>query len=49
MTIGGVECLLSHLKVLFECCRIHFNPCVLVSVEIEFSSSSTPIHSTHMD
>jgi len=32
------------VKALFGCCRIHFNPYVLVWVEVEFSSSFTPIH-----
>jgi len=33
----------SH-KALFGCCRIYFNPCVLVWIDVEFSSSSTSIH-----
>jgi len=31
-------------KALFGCCRIHFNPCVLVWIGVEFSSNFTPIH-----
>ena len=33
-----------NLRELFRCCRIHFNPCLLVWIRVEFSSSSTPIH-----
>jgi len=31
-------------EALFGRCRIHFNPCVLVWIGVEFSSSSIPIH-----
>jgi hypothetical protein len=31
-------------KALFGCCRIHLNPHVLESIGVEFSLSSTPIH-----
>jgi hypothetical protein len=29
---------------LFGCCRIHFNPCGLVWIEVEFSSNFIQIH-----
>ena len=37
-------CISRNTWALFGCCRIHFNPCVLVWIGVEFSSSSTPIH-----
>ena len=32
------------LEALFGCCWIHFNPYVLVWIEVEFSSNFTPIY-----